>query len=60
MLESFFGVKSTYEKVMGQPIAIFMNQLNAEISQQSFSPRALLFGVKFLELGLTYEDRKIN
>lgn len=53
MLESFFGVKSTYEKVMGQPIAIFMNQLNAEISQQSFSPRALLFGVKFLELGLT-------
>lgn len=52
MLECFFGTNSTHEKINNQSIAVFINSLNSDINKQTFDLPVLIFGSKFLSLGL--------
>ena len=60
MLECFFGTKSSHEKINNVSIAKFMNKLNTDGANQGFSVYYLLFGIKFLNLGIRKIDKDVN
>lgn len=45
---------------MGQPIGKFTTKLMADLTAQIFNPINLLLGPKYLNLGLTRNDRDVN
>lgn len=60
MMECFFGVGTSSDKVEGEWLATFLNKLNGDAMQRGFQPLSLLLGPKFLDAGLTQEDKSIN
>lgn len=42
------------------PITSFLNQLNTDVTVQSYKPLSLLLGTKFLDLGISKTDQDIN
>ena len=60
MLECFFGLSFSHQKINDMSVSKFINDLNADINAQTYDPLSILFGKKFLELGLREKDRSVN
>ena len=60
IMECFFGVPATHERVKGQSFAAFFSRLISKVTHQQFSVPGLILGPKFLDLGLRACDREIN
>jgi hypothetical protein len=48
------------EKIDGQPISIFMNELMGDLGKQAFMKTTFIFGARHLNWGLTAFDRDVN
>ena len=48
------------EKIDGQPISIFMNELMGDLGKQAFMTTTFIFGARHLNWGLTAFDRDVN
>jgi hypothetical protein len=59
VLECFFG-GATDETLEGKPICMFMNQLIADVTVNSFELLPMLLGVKFVSAGIRKKDRDMN
>jgi cytochrome P450 len=61
MMRFFFGEKNVKgKKLDGLDISKFLNKLMGDVDTQTFELPAVLFGMKFLELGLRAKDRDVN
>jgi hypothetical protein len=60
MMKFFFGVDIRGKTIDGQKISTFLGQLVGDVNIQGFELPAILFGQKFLELGLRKNDRDIS
>ena len=57
MMDCFFGNNAESEKIEGKEIPAYVSKLIEDLASQVVDLGHVLFGVKFLELGLTSKDR---
>ena len=60
MFDCFFGQSLRQEQIEGVSPFVFLRQLANDVNVQNFDLLCMIFGTKFLELGLRQKDRDIS
>lgn len=60
MMRFFFGGEIRGKTLDGMDLPAFLNKLMGDVNAQGFELPAILFGKKFLEMGIRAKDRDVS